>query len=178
MIIEYTQKTRIGINEFGWETYNLPEDPLSDKNKDKIKYDGNLAEKLLKNAGCVKVTRDTELKRADSHEADNWKAYSIWSFIYGLGIRKLSSALNDALRLDSQYEEIFNGFLTIGNWTRESSRIFIYRDSKSKGIVKLSNNDKNIPTMQIEATPEVDLGSVVEKMRMHVTFNLGVISSE
>ncbi len=169
MDIEYTQKAIIRIDELNWKTYELPEDPLSEKNRDKIKYDRNLAEWLLKESGCRDVEIDLELERADKHQEDNWKAYSIWSFIYTRGELRLNSILNDALSL--QYEEVFSGFTTIHGWTSKAHSIQIYRDPNTKGIVKLSNASGKVPTMQVEATPEIDLEGTIKNMKDYTNAN-------
>lgn len=169
MKMAFNQKTTIKIEEFGWKTHELPDDPLSDENKSKVSYDRDLAERLLEEWGCGEVTIDSELERADRYQDDNWKAYSIWSFIHRVGQLTLNSALSDAL--SSQYEEIFSGFPTIGGRTSETSRVRIYRDPKSKGTIKLSNASRNIPAMQVEATPEINLEDTVESIRNYARAN-------
>ncbi len=166
----YNQKVEVSAKEFGFRTYSENdsfEDPYSSRT---IRFNLDLAREILefwgfnKHVGFTKRVIEDNLIYAEGYKEEWVKAHYIWTSVFDIAYDRLEYLSNRALVL--QYDRLFEGYPYHVNDTH--TRIFIYRDTNSKGIIKLSNAHQIVPAIQLQATSEIDLETTVKKMRSFI----------
>lgn len=175
MEIEYTRKATISVDEFGWETYPLPEEwdyrslKYSTKDSDRIPFNQDLAVDLLRKWGYGEGDMECEIEKF--RQLDNqFSAYHTESLIFGIAYSEFREMVHNTLLQTS--EHICGMFPHIGRLVSESGRVNYYRDKNTKGILKLDNElSHDAPTLSLEATEEIDLEKIMRRIRNYVSNN-------